>query len=196
MVSNWRLGEAFVICGINVQNHSTLIRKKKSKRLIMIMVIVICYWLTITINYRDTKCKTKKETYGYPLISLGYRVPLLIAEKVYQMTVESQSRRVLYSQRWVWNHHQHSKYISKGEESQIFNKNSNEMAKGPFWKWRFWRKWQEWRAIAKLYERRSSQQWTQLYFCSCEKKAWKNSGLYEIPALKHCNTDAAFYQLS
>ena len=33
-------------------------------------------------------------------------------------------------------------------------------------------------------------------FCSCEKKAWKNSGLYEIPALNHRNTDAAFYQLS
>ena len=65
--------------------------------MIMIMVIVIYYWLTITINYRDTKYKTKKENYGCPLISLGYRIPLLIAEKVYQMTVESQSRRVLYS---------------------------------------------------------------------------------------------------
>ena len=120
MVSNWRLGEAFVICGINVQNHSTLIRKKKSKRMIMIMVIVIYYWLTITINYRDTKYKTKKENYGCPLISLGYHIPLLIAEKVYQMTVESQSRRVLYSQRWVWwNNHQHSKCISKRFPFQI-----------------------------------------------------------------------------
>ena len=25
------------------------------------------------------------------------------------------------------------------------NKNSNEMAKGPFGKWRFWRKWRIWR---------------------------------------------------
>ena len=39
---------------------------------------------------------------------------------------------------------------------QTINKNSNEMAKGPFGKWRFprkwriWRKWQKWRLIAKL----------------------------------------------
>ena len=33
-------------------------------------------------------------------------------------------------------------------------------------------------------------------FCSCEKKSWKNSDLYDIPALNHCDTDAAFYQLS
>ena len=30
---------------------------------------------------------------------------------------------------------------------QIINKNSNEMAKGPFGKWRFRRKWQKWRLI-------------------------------------------------
>ena len=30
------------------------------------------------------------------------------------------------------------------------NKNSNEMAKGPFGKWRFWRKWQNWHLIAKI----------------------------------------------
>ena len=28
-----------------------------------------------------------------------------------------------------------------GDNRQIVNKNSNEMAKGPFGKWRFWRKW-------------------------------------------------------
>ena len=33
---------------------------------------------------------------------------------------------------------------------QIINKNSNEMAKGPFGKWRFWRKWRNWRLIAKI----------------------------------------------
>ena len=36
---------------------------------------------------------------------------------------------------------------------QTINKNSNEMAKGPFAKWRFWRKWriwQKWRLIAKI----------------------------------------------
>ena len=39
---------------------------------------------------------------------------------------------------------------------QTINKNSNEMAKGPFGKWRFrrkwriWRKWQKWRLIAKI----------------------------------------------
>jgi len=39
---------------------------------------------------------------------------------------------------------------------QTVNKNTNEMAKGPFRKWRFWqkwriwRKWQNWRLIAKI----------------------------------------------
>ena len=39
---------------------------------------------------------------------------------------------------------------------QTVNKNSNEMAKGPFGKWRFrrkwriWRKWQKWQLIAKI----------------------------------------------
>ena len=33
---------------------------------------------------------------------------------------------------------------------QTINKNSNEMAKGPFAKWRFWRKWQKWCLIAKI----------------------------------------------
>ena len=33
---------------------------------------------------------------------------------------------------------------------QTINKNSNEMAKGPFAKWRFWRKWQKWQLIAKI----------------------------------------------
>ena len=42
------------------------------------------------------------------------------------------------------------------ENRQTINKNSNEMAKGPFAKWRFWRKWriwrkwQKWRLIAKI----------------------------------------------
>ena len=42
------------------------------------------------------------------------------------------------------------------QNSQTINKNSNEMAKGPFGKWRFrrkwriWRKWQKWRLIAKI----------------------------------------------
>ena len=33
-------------------------------------------------------------------------------------------------------------------------------------------------------------------FCSWEKKAWKNSGLYEIRTLDLCDTAAALYQLS
>ena len=39
---------------------------------------------------------------------------------------------------------------------QTINKNSNEMAKGPFAKWHFWRKWliwqkwQKWRLIVKI----------------------------------------------
>ena len=33
-------------------------------------------------------------------------------------------------------------------------------------------------------------------FCSCEKKAWKNSGLYGIRTLELCDTGAALYQLS
>ena len=33
-------------------------------------------------------------------------------------------------------------------------------------------------------------------FCSCEKKVWKNSGLYGIRTLDLCDTDAALYQLS
>ena len=39
---------------------------------------------------------------------------------------------------------------------QTINKNSNEMAKGPFakWrsrrKWRIWRKWRKWQLIAKI----------------------------------------------
>ena len=70
-------------------------------------------WLIIIIHYRNTKYKKKKETYGCPPSSLGYRIPLLIAGTVYQVTVECQSHRVLYSQRWVWNHHQHSKCMSK-----------------------------------------------------------------------------------
>ena len=42
------------------------------------------------------------------------------------------------------------------QNRQTVNKNSNEMAKGPFGKWRFrgkwriWRKWQKWRLIAKM----------------------------------------------
>ena len=42
------------------------------------------------------------------------------------------------------------------QNRQNINKNSNEMAKGPFAKWRFWRKWriwrkwQKWQLIAKL----------------------------------------------
>ena len=33
-------------------------------------------------------------------------------------------------------------------------------------------------------------------FWSCEKKAWKNSGLYGIRTLNLCDTGAALYQLS
>ena len=42
------------------------------------------------------------------------------------------------------------------QNRQTINKNSNEMAKGPFAKWRFWRKWhiwlkwQKWRLFAKI----------------------------------------------
>ena len=42
------------------------------------------------------------------------------------------------------------------QNRQTINKNSNEMAKGPFAKWRFWRKWriwqkwQKWQLIAKI----------------------------------------------
>ena len=36
------------------------------------------------------------------------------------------------------------------QNRQTINKNSNEMAKGPFAKWRFQRKWQKWRLIAKI----------------------------------------------
>ena len=36
------------------------------------------------------------------------------------------------------------------QNHQTINKNSNEMAKGPFGKWRFRRKWQKWRLIAKI----------------------------------------------
>ena len=36
------------------------------------------------------------------------------------------------------------------QNHQTINKNSNEMAKGPFAKWRFWRKWQKWQLIAKI----------------------------------------------
>ena len=32
--------------------------------------------------------------------------------------------------------------------------------------------------------------------CSCEKKAWKNSGLYRIQTLDFCDTGAVLYQLS
>ena len=32
---------------------------------------------------------------------------------------------------------------------QTVNKNSNEMAKGPFGKWRLWRKWRIWRKWQK-----------------------------------------------
>ena len=48
------------------------------------------------------------------------------------------------------------------QNRQTTNKNSNEMAKGPFAKWRFWRKWRIWRKwqkwqliakIAKLYNK-------------------------------------------
>jgi len=31
------------------------------------------------------------------------------------------------------------------QNRQIVNKNSDEMAKGPIGKWRFWRKWHIWR---------------------------------------------------
>ena len=42
------------------------------------------------------------------------------------------------------------------QNHQTVNKNSNEMVKGPFGKWRFWRKWRiwrkwhKWRLIAKI----------------------------------------------
>ena len=36
------------------------------------------------------------------------------------------------------------------QNRQTVNKNSNEMAKGPFKKWRFWQKWHIWRLIAKI----------------------------------------------
>ena len=42
------------------------------------------------------------------------------------------------------------------QNQQTVNKNTNEMAKGPFGKWRFWRKWriwrkwQNWRLITKI----------------------------------------------
>ena len=42
------------------------------------------------------------------------------------------------------------------QNRQTVNKDSNEMAKGPFGKWRFrqkwriWRKWQKWQLIAKI----------------------------------------------
>ena len=42
------------------------------------------------------------------------------------------------------------------QNRQTVNKNSNEIAKEPFGKWRFWRKWhiwrkwQNWRLIAKI----------------------------------------------
>ena len=36
------------------------------------------------------------------------------------------------------------------QNHQTVNKNTNEMAKGPFGKWRFWRKWQNWHLIAKM----------------------------------------------
>ena len=42
------------------------------------------------------------------------------------------------------------------QNHQTVNKNSNEMVKGPFGKWRFrrkwriWRKWQKWQLIAKI----------------------------------------------
>ena len=38
-------------------------------------------------------------------------------------------------------------FALKRQNRQIVNKNSNEMAKGPFGKWRFWQKW---RLIAKI----------------------------------------------
>ena len=51
-------------------------------------------------------------------------------------------------------------YLAKMAEMvinrQTVNKNTNEMAKGPFGKWQFWRKWriwrkwQNWRLIAKI----------------------------------------------
>ena len=39
------------------------------------------------------------------------------------------------------------------QNRQTINKNSNEMTKRPFAKWRFWRKWQKWQLIAKLYNK-------------------------------------------
>ena len=33
---------------------------------------------------------------------------------------------------------------------QTVNRNSNEMVKGPFGKWRFWQKWRKWRLIAEI----------------------------------------------
>ena len=39
------------------------------------------------------------------------------------------------------------------QNHQTVNKNSNEMAKGPFGKWRFWQKWRiwgKWRLISKI----------------------------------------------
>ena len=117
--------------------------------MIMVIVIVIYYWLTITINDRDTKCKTKKETYGCPLISLGYRILLLIAEKVYQMTVESQSRRVsamsMESLSAQWMHFQTISFPHRTAALNVLFPRDACLAspvlppvtKGPFWKWWF-----------------------------------------------------------
>ena len=46
--------------------------------------------------------------------------------------------------------------IINRQNCQTINKNSNDMAKGPFAKWRFrqkwriWRKWRKWRLIAEI----------------------------------------------
>ena len=46
--------------------------------------------------------------------------------------------------------------IINRQNRQTINKNSNDMAKGPFAKWRFrqkwriWRKWRKWRLIAEI----------------------------------------------
>ena len=58
------------------------------------------------------------------------------------------------------------------QNQQTVNKNTNEMAKGPFGKWRFWRKWRIWRKyqnrrlitkISKMYTK------TQMRCIACKK---------------------------
>ena len=52
--------------------------------------------------------------------------------------------------------HELAKMSEMAINRQNVNKNSNEMAKGPFGKWRFgpkwriWRKWQKWQLTATI----------------------------------------------